>query len=69
MSVIVRVGSSVLSAVNDFVSVRGNDNVSVGSSVSVVVMESSRVWVPVSVLSSVRMCVSVIVLVRHVGPS
>ncbi len=43
VSLIVRVRVSVPSDVNVFASVRGNDNVSVGSLVSVVVMESSRV--------------------------
>ena len=59
-SVIVRVVSSVL---NVFVSTRYNDDVFVGSSVSVVVIEFSGVWVPVSVLSSDRVCVSFIVIV------
>ena len=48
------VGSSVPSTVNDFVSVSGNEIVSVGSSVSVIVRECSAVWVAVSVISSVN---------------
>ena len=56
VSVIVRVRSSVL---NVFVSTRYNDDVFVGSSVNVVVIEFSGVWVPVSVRSSVRVCVCV----------